>query len=216
MTQEIRVLIIDDHSVVREGMRAFIATQPGVLVVGEAENGEIGVQMACSLKPDVIILDLLMPVMDGIEAIQKIKQNNADARILVLTSFYDDDKVFPAIKAGALGYLLKDSTPQQLMQAVHDVANGETSLHPLIANKLIREINRPPDLPPTTDPLTERELQILEQIALGLSNQEIGDKLNISIWTVRAHITNLLAKLHLANRTQAALYALRSGLAKLD
>jgi two-component system, NarL family, response regulator LiaR len=216
MTDLIRVLIVDDHIVVREGLRAFIGTQPGIEIVGEAENGFQAVELTSQLKPDVILMDLVMAGMDGIQATQKIKHDNPNARILVLTSFADDDKVFPAIKAGALGYLLKDSTPQQLIQAIQDVYHGVSSLHPLVANKLIRELNRPPDLPPTREPLTGRELAVLELLAQGLPNIAIAEQLTLSEWTVRTHISNILSKLHLANRTQAALYALREGLTGND
>jgi NarL family two-component system response regulator LiaR len=216
MDEVIRVLIVDDHIVVREGLRAFISTQTGIEIIGEAENGEKAVLLTRQLKPDVILMDLVMAGIGGIEATQRIMKENPDARILVLTSFADDDKVFPAIKAGALGYLLKDSTPQQLLQAIHDVYQGVSSLHPLVANKLIRELNRPPDLPPTREPLTAREMMVLELVAQGLSNLDIAEKLTLSEWTVRTHISNILAKLHLANRTQAALYALREGLTTLD
>jgi two-component system, NarL family, response regulator LiaR len=216
MADLIRVLIVDDHIVVREGLRAFIGTQAGIEIIGEAENGFQAVELTALLKPDVVLMDLVMAGMDGIQATQKIKQDNPAARILVLTSFADDDKVFPAIKAGALGYLLKDSTPQQLLQAIQDVYHGVSSLHPLVANKLIRELNRPPDLPPTREPLTARELAVLELLAQGLSNTIIAEKLTLSEWTVRTHISNILSKLHLANRTQAALYALREGLTGSD
>lgn len=216
MSDVIRVLIVDDHLVVREGLKAFIGTQPGIQIIGEAENGAQAVELTRQLEPDVVLMDLVMAGMDGIESTRQIKQNNPEARILVLTSFADDDKVFPAIKAGALGYLLKDSTPQQLLQAINDVYHGVSSLHPLVANKLIRELNRPPDLPPTREPLTGRELAVLELLAQGLSNTEIAERLTLSEWTVRTHISNILSKLHLANRTQAALYALREGLAGTD
>jgi NarL family two-component system response regulator LiaR len=157
-----------------------------------------------------------MPHKDGLAAIQEIKAEKPEARILVLTSFSDDDKVFAAIKAGALGYLLKDSSPQQLLQAIQDVYRGQSSLHPTIALKLIRELNQPPDLPPTEEPLTEREVETLRLVAQGLTNQEIAAGLSISERTVGKHVSNILEKLHLANRTQAALYALRKGLADLN
>ena len=213
---EIRILIADDHAVVREGLRTLIGSEPDLRLVGEATDGEEAVQQAQALRPDVILMDLLMPRKDGLEAIAEITEENPEARILVLTSFADDDKVFPAIKAGALGYVLKDSLPDQLLQAIHDVAQGVSSLHPTIALKLIREINQPSDLPPVVDPLTKREVDVLKLVAQGLSNQQIAERLIISEWTVRKHVHNILDKLHLANRTQAALYALREGLASLD
>jgi NarL family two-component system response regulator LiaR len=185
-------------------------------VVGEAVDGVDAVQKALALEPDVILLDMVMPRQNGLEAIGQIKQARPDARILILTSFAEDDKVFPSIKAGALGYLLKDSSPEQLLQAILDVYRGEPSLHPSIALKLMRELNQPPDLPPTEEPLTEREVEVLKLVARGLTNQEIASTLVISERTVGNHLGNILSKLHLANRTQAALYALRQGLASLN
>jgi len=212
MAKPINILIADDHAIVRKGLVALIESEPGMELVGEAADGIEVVDKARSLQPDVVLLDLMMPRQDGLIAIAQIKQNNPDTHILVLTSFSDDDKVFPAIKAGALGYLLKDSSPQQLLQAIYDVAQGQASLHPVIARKLISELNQPPNLPPTRDPLTERELDVLKLIARGLSNMDIAAELSISERTVRTHITHILNKLHLANRTQAALYAMREGL----
>jgi len=214
--ETIRILIADDHAIVREGLRTLIASEPGMELVGEAADGIEAVSLARSLEPDVVLMDLVMPRKDGLEAISEIKQQNPEMCILVLTSFAEEDKVFPAIRAGALGYLLKDSSPQQLLQAIYDVHRGESSLHPTVALKLVREISQPSDLPPAEHPLTEREVDVLELVAQGLSNQEIADQLVISEWTVRTHVRNILGKLHLANRTQAALYALREGLAELD
>lgn len=216
MTEEIQVLIVDDHAVVREGLRALIETEPGMGLAGEATDGDEAVAQAVALQPDVILLDLMMPRKGGIEAIGEIMAADASARILVLTSFAEDDKVFPAIKAGALGYLLKDASPSELLQAIRDVCRGEPSMHPTIARKLMRELRRPAELPPTEEPLTEREVEVLQLLARGLSNQEIADELVVSERTVRTHVSNILGKLHLANRTQAALYALREGLARLD
>jgi two-component system, NarL family, response regulator LiaR len=216
MSSTIRILIADDHAIVREGLRALLATEPGMELVGEAPDGATAVDLARSLKPDVILLDMIMPRLDGLEAIGEIKRENPDARILILTSFAEDEKVFPAIKAGALGYLLKDSSPQELLQAIRHVYRGESSLHPTIARKLIRELSQPSPLPPTVDPLTEREVEVLRLVAQGLTNDEIAGQLYLSERTVRTHVSHILDKLHLANRTQAALYALREGLANLD
>jgi NarL family two-component system response regulator LiaR len=215
-SERIRVLIADDHTLVRRGLRALLGEHAEIEVVGEARDGREAVAQAEALQPDVILMDVVMPGMDGIEAIREITTRRPGARILVLTSFAGDDQVFPAIKAGALGYLLKDSSPQELFHAICSTHRGESSLHPVIASKLIQEINRPAPLPPTPDPLTERELAVLKLVALGLSNQEIAGRLSISERTVGTHVSNILSKLHLANRTQAALYALREGLTSID
>ena len=216
MGETIRLLIADDHAIVREGLRALIATEPGLELVAEASDGVEAASKAHTLKPDVILLDMVMPRKDGLGAIEEIMKDQPNARILVLTSFAEDDKVFPAIKAGALGYLLKDSSPQELLQAIRNVHQGEASLHPTIARKLMRELNQPPSLPPTTDPLTEREVEVLRLVAQGLSNDDIAEKLVVSERTVRTHVSHILDKLHLANRTQMALYAVREGIAKFD
>ncbi len=213
---DIRVLIADDHAVVREGLRTLITAKQGFVLIGEAEDGLEAVAQARLLQPDVILLDMVMPRMNGLEAIRQIKGDNPKARILVLTSYDDDERVFAALKAGALGYLLKDSSPQQLLQAIQDVYQGRAALHPTIALKMIRELNQPSDLPLSEEPLTEREVNIVRLIAQGLTNQEIADKLFISDRTVGKYVSQILEKLHLANRTQAALYALRRGLARLD
>ena len=212
MPEVIQILIADDHAIVREGLRALIATEPGMEVVGEAADGVQTVQLALSLRPDVILLDLVMPHKDGLATILDLKRESCEARILVLTSYLDDDKVFPALKAGALGYLLKDTAPHELLQAIRQVHKGEVSLHPIIARKVINELNRPPTLPLTTEPLTPRELEVLTLVAQGLSNQDIAEKLAISERTVRTHVSNILNKLHLASRLQATLYALHEGL----
>jgi NarL family two-component system response regulator LiaR len=215
-TKNIRVLIADDHAVVREGLRALITTKPGLELVGEAADGEEAVSKALSLCPDVILIDMIMPRKDGLEAIKEIKAQSPQARILVLTSFGDDDKVLAAIKAGAQGYLLKDSAPQQLLEAIYEVHQGRYSLDPTLAMMLIRELSQPTELPLSEDPLTNRELETLQLLAQGLTNQEIAEKLSISERTVGKHVSNILDKLHLANRTQAVLYALRRGLAHLE
>jgi len=212
----LRILIADDHPIVRDGLRTLINTEPGMELVGEAVNGSEAVEKARVLNPDVILMDLVMPVKDGIQAITEIKQSLPKVSILVLTSFSEEDKVFPAIRAGAMGYLLKDALPEQLLQAIYNVHRGEASLHPSIALQLIREINQPSNLPLAEEPLSERELEVLRLVAQGLTNQEIADRLVRSEWTIRTHVRNILSKLHLANRTQAALYALREGLAGLN
>jgi NarL family two-component system response regulator LiaR len=212
----IRILVTDDHAVVREGLRALIGTEPGMELAGEAADGAEAVAKVRSLHPDVILLDLVMPRMGGLEAIAAIKQDDPDARILVLTSFDEDEKVFQAIKSGALGYLLKDASPHELLRAIREVHRGEPSMQPTIAHKVMRELHRTSNLPPTEEPLTAREVEVLKLVAEGLSNQEIADRLVISERTVRTHVSNILSKLYLANRTQAALYALREGLASLD
>jgi len=216
MPKTIRLLICDDHAVVRRGLRSLVGVKPEMELVGEAVDGEEAVAMVKKLKPDLIIMDLIMPRKDGVAAIAEIKKENPDAKILVLTSFSDDKNVFSAIKAGASGYLLKDSSPEDLLQAIDDVYHGKSSLHPVIAQKVIHEMHQPSDLPPTDDPLSEREVEVLRNVAQGMSNQEIAQTLKIKEGTVRIHVGNILNKLQLANRTQATLYALREGLAELE
>jgi NarL family two-component system response regulator LiaR len=216
MSSRIRILVADDHAILRKGIRALLSTEPDMEVVGETGNGLETVAQAEELKPDVILMDLMMPKMDGIEATRQITAKQPGVRILVLTSFAADDKVFPAIKAGALGYIMKDSGPAELVRAIHQVYKGQPSLEPAIALKVLHEISQPPQKPPTLDPLTERELDVVRLIAQGKSNREIADQLVITELTVRTHVSNILSKLHVASRTQAALYALKEGLASLD
>lgn len=216
MSEPIRLLLVDDHIFVRKGIRALLATEEGIDVIGEAGDGVEALRKIEELKPDVILLDLLMPKMGGIEVIERVMTDDPQARILVLTSFVADDKVFPAIKAGALGYLLKDTEPEELVQAIRQVFRGESSLSPVIARKVLQEISRPSERELSEDPLTDREVEILQHIAKGESNREIAEALVLSEATVRTHVSNILGKLHLASRTQAALYALRKGLAPLD
>lgn len=220
----IRILIVDDHTIVRDGLTAMLAAQPDMEVVGEAVDGEQAVAMSSQLCPTVILMDLVMPGKDGLTAIREIKAANPSARILVLTSFADDERVFPAIKAGALGYLLKDATREQLVQAIREVAGGQASLHPAIALKVMRELNGRQHFSTSSEAgsesaaesLTTRELETLRLIAQGLTNQEIARELFIHERTVAKHVSSILEKLHLANRTQAALYALKQGLASLE
>lgn len=216
--ETIRILIVDDHAVVRRGLSAILETEPDLQVIGEAENGNQAIWKARSLQPDVILMDLVMPEKDGIEAIKEIKKDDAGANILVITSFAEDEKVFPAIKAGALGYLLKDSSPDDLIQAIHEIHQGKASLHPTIARKLIMELKEEDNAKsqPAEQVLTTREVEVLNLIAHGMSNQEIANQLMVSETTVRFHVSNILSKLHLANRTQAVLYALKEGIAKLE
>jgi two-component system, NarL family, response regulator LiaR len=215
MSAPIRVLIVDDHEIVRKGIRALLATKRDIQVVGEAGDGEQAIIQAQALHPDVVLMDLVMPRLDGIQATRQITACQPNIRILVLTSFAADEQVFPAIKAGALGYLLKDSSPQELLQAIRQVYRGEPSLHPSVALKLLTELSNPPQTPLTPDPLTARELDILRLVAQGQSNKEIADHLVIAEETVHTHVSSILSKLHLASRTQAALYALKEGLASL-
>jgi len=210
---KIKVLVVEDQAVVREGVVAILSFSPDIEVVGQAENGVQALTMVKAKKPDVILLDLVMPQMDGLTAIPRIKEIDPDAKILVLTSFAEGDRVYQAIKSGALGYMLKDSTRDQLLQSIRDVSQGRASLHPSVALKVIQEINRPSDLSNSIEPLTGRELETLQLIARGLSNQEIANALFVHERTIAKYVSSILNKLHLANRTQAALFALREGLA---
>jgi len=212
MAEQIRILIADDHPIVRQGLEVVIASQPDFELVAQATNGEEAVQLAQDTQPDVIIMDLKMPVKDGLTAIDEIKRTNLDVQILVLTSFPDEDKVFTAIKAGATGFLLKDSPPEHLLDAIRTVHRGESALHPVIARKLIQEIRQPSKLPLSSDPLTPREVEVLMCLSQGSSNRVIAQGLSISVRTVTTHVRNILDKLHLANRTQAALYAVDRGI----
>jgi NarL family two-component system response regulator LiaR len=212
----IRVLIVDDHAVVRKGIQALLATEEDIEVIGEAEDGQEAISQYKDLGPDVLLLDLLMPKTNGIEVIQTVIEINPEAKILVLTSFAADEHVFPAIKAGALGYLLKDTDPQDLVNAIHQVYQGESSLSPTIARKVLQEISQKSTKPLIPDPLTNREIEVLKILAKGKNNQEIADTLTISETTVRTHVSHILGKLHLASRTEAALYALKEGMASLE
>lgn len=213
MEKTIKIVIADDHPLIRQGLRVVIDMQPDLELVGEASNGEQAVQQALTLHPDIVIMDLQMPIMDGLSATRAIAQADPQVQVLVLTSYPDDDNVYAAIKAGAMGFLLKDSSAEYLLDAIRMVSRGESVLHPTIARKLMQEIKQPPKLPPTTEPLTPREVEVLGCLAQGMANSQIANELSVSVRTVSAHIRNILDKLHLANRTQAALYALEQGIA---
>lgn len=212
MSGKIRLLIVDDHEIVREGLISILLLDSNLEVVGEAADGVSAIKQAENLQPDVMLLDLAMPHKDGVAVIREIKQMGLDTRILVLTSFADDERVFAAIKAGAMGYLLKDTPRTQLAHAIREVADGRAFLDPSIALKVISELNRASGLPPTPEPLTAREMETLQLIARGLTNAEIASKLVVHERTIAKYVGSILAKLQLANRTQAALYALREGL----
>ncbi len=214
--KRIRILVVDDESVVREGVVAILSFQQDLDVVGEAHNGSQAVEIARKTKPEVVLLDMVMGNEDGLSTIPKLIEAAPEARILVLTSFAEPDRVYQAIKAGALGYLLKDATRIQLLQAIRDVAAGQASIQPSIAMKVIHDINHPSQMLYTVDPLTPRELETLKLIARGLSNQEIADELVVHERTIAKYVSSILDKLHLANRTQAALYAYREGLAEKE
>jgi NarL family two-component system response regulator LiaR len=213
---KIRILIVDDHAVVRKGIRALLATEEDLEVIGEAVDGQQAVSIYGELNPDLLLLDLIMPKVSGIEVIKKIKGDHPEAKILVLTSFAADDQVFPAIKAGALGYLLKDTEPEDLINAIRQVYLGESSLSPTVARKVLEEVFHPAEKPLSPDPLTRREVDVLQVLAKGKSNRNIAEELSISETTVRTHVSNILGKLHLASRTEAALYALKEGMANID
>ena len=212
----IKLLVVDDQNIVRKGICALLEQVDDIDVIGEASNGEEAVERAKRLEPDVILMDLMMPKMDGVTAIQEIQAVQLPARIIALTSFVTEDKVFPAIKAGAMGYLLKDSEPEDLITAIRKVNRGEPSLHPIVAKMVLEEIGQPVRQPLTPEPLTQREVDIIRLVAQGLSNRQIAEQLVIGEATVRTHVGNVLNKLHLANRVQATLYALREGLTSLE
>ena len=210
---KIRILVVDDQNVVREGMVAILSLQPDMEVVGEAEDGVQAVQIARKTKPDVILLDMVMPHQDGLATIPKLKDISSNFRILVLSSFAESNRVYQAIKIGALGYMLKDTPRAELLQAVRDVARGQASLHPSVAMKVIQDFNNPikNDNQPS-EHLTRRELETLRLIARGLSNQEIAMALVVHERTIAKYVSSVLNKLHVTNRTQAALYAIREGM----
>jgi NarL family two-component system response regulator LiaR len=212
MTERIRVLIADDHPVVRQGLRSFLSTVDGVDVVGEASDGDEAARLAIELGPDIVLMDLSMPNVDGIEATRRITESSASTKVIALTSFATDDKVFPAIRAGAAGYLLKEADPAEVAEAIAKVHRGEPILHPSVAERLMREVAAGQPRAHRTD-LTARELSVLRLIAAGRSNREIARELGVAEKTIKTHVSNVLAKLGVADRTQAALYAVEHGLA---
>jgi DNA-binding NarL/FixJ family response regulator len=207
----IRVLLVDDHAIVREGLHTLLSEEAGIEVIGQAANGAEAVELAGRLQPDVILMDLVMPEMDGIEATRRLRHSNPSSHILVLTSFTDDQRVRDAIQAGAIGYLLKDVLKPELLRAIHDAAQGKPTLHPEAQQRLMRQITEPPAPAPHAD-LTERELDVLRLIAKGRSNKEIAAELHLTEGTIKGYVSAILAKLGVADRTQAALYAVKHNL----
>ena len=210
----IRIVIVDDHAIVRQGIRFLLEQQPDIEVVGESKDGAQGVELVTNLVPDVVLLDLLMPKMDGVTAVREMKRLAPTTQVIILTSYFKDEQVFNAIKAGALSYLLKDVGPEELVESVRAAARGESVLNPLVAGRILREMQQRSQSP--LNELTPRELEVLMRIAQGRSNHEIAIDLTISEPTVRTHIANILSKLHLADRTQAAIYALQKRLVPLN
>jgi NarL family two-component system response regulator LiaR len=213
MADEITLFLVDDHSIVRQGVRAFLDAQPGMRVVGEAASGEEALKLIPDVVPHVVLMDLLMPGMGGVEAIRQIKQISPRTQIVVLTSYSEDENVFPALRAGALSYTLKDIRLEELVDIVRRAAVGEAILHPHIAARLIQEVRETKrSVPASFAHLTERELDVLRLLAEGRSNAAIAEKLVVSEQTVKGHISNILSKLHMADRTQAAVFAWQEGL----
>jgi NarL family two-component system response regulator LiaR len=215
---KIKVLIVDDHQVVRQGLRTFLELQPDIIVLGEASDGQAAVEMVRQLKPDVVLMDLVMPHLDGIAATRQVKALGGVVKVIALTSFSEDDKVFSAIQAGASSYLLKDVSPEGLVEAIRAVFGGEARLHPDITRKLMEQVVQQTnqsrqDLP---EELTGREMEVVRLVAQGRSNHEIAQALVISEKTVKTHVSNVLGKLHLDDRTQMAIYAIKHGLVEMD
>jgi NarL family two-component system response regulator LiaR len=213
----ITVLLVDDHRLVRQGVRAFLETQPDISVVGEADSGETAVTLAAQHAPDVVLMDLIMPGMDGVEATRQVKRASPRTQVIVLTSYHQDEHIFPAIRAGALSYILKDVGPEELADGVRKAAVGEAVLHPRVAARVVQELHgaRRDAVNPFTE-LSEREMETLKLIAEGLSNSDIAERMSISEKTVKSHVSNILSKLHLADRTQAAVYAWREGVVRRE
>jgi two-component system, NarL family, response regulator LiaR len=217
MAESISVLLVDDHAMVRSGVKAFLVTQPDLSVVGEAGSGEEAIRLAGQLIPDVILMDLIMPDMDGVETTRRVKQVSPRSQVVVLTSYHEDEHIFPALRAGALSYILKDVSAEELASVVRKAAVGEAILHPRVAARVIKELQgkREDALNPFTE-LSERELEVLKLIADGMSNAEMAAKLVLSEKTIKGHVSNILSKLHLVDRTQAAVYAWREGVVRKE
>lgn len=213
----ITVLLVDDHAVVRQGLRAFLESQEGIEVAGEAGNGLEAVQLSIQTAPDVVLMDLIMPDLDGVEATRRVKAASPRTQIIIFTSYYQDEHIFPAIRAGALSYILKDASPAELADAVRKAAHGEAVINSRVATRLIQELQgaREETINPFVE-LSEREIEVLKLIAAGQNNKEIADTLIISEKTVKSHVSNILSKLHLADRTQAAVYAWNQGVVRRD
>ena len=217
MSDQITVLLVDDHEMVRRGVRDFLETQEDITVVAEAGSGEEAVRLAADHAPDVALMDLIMPGMDGVEATRRLTTQSPRTSVVMLTSYHDDEHVFPAIRAGALSYVLKEIGPGELAEAVRKAAAGEAVLHPRVAARVVRELHGARrDEPNAFRELSDRELEVLKLIADGLSNAEIAGRLYVSEKTVKSHVSNILGKLHLADRTQAAVYAWRQGVVRRD
>ena len=211
------VLLVDDHELVRRGVRAFLETRPDITVVAEAASGEEAIRQAAEHAPDVALMDLIMPGMDGVEATRRLSASSPRTRIVMLTSYHDDEHIFPAIRAGALSYVLKEVGPEELVRAVRKAAAGEAVLHPRVAARVVRELHGARrEEPNAFRELSDRELEVLKLIADGLSNAEISPRLYVSEKTVKSHVGNILSKLNLADRTQAAVYAWRQGVVRRD
>jgi NarL family two-component system response regulator LiaR len=215
VAEAIRVLVVDDHAVVREGLRTFLELQDGIVVVGEAGDGEAGVSAAERLRPDVVLMDLVMPRLDGVGAMRRLRRRLPATRVIVLTSFADDERLLPAIRAGAAGYLLKDAEPRELARAVRAAHAGEALLDPAVAARVVQELAAPTD-GDVAERLTRREREVLELLARGLSNKRIARELGIAEKTVKTHVGHVLAKLGVTDRTQAAVRAVRAGLVRSD
>ncbi len=217
MEDVIRVVLVDDHNMVRIGLKAYFSTLTDIQVVGEAGTGDVAVRLAASLAPDVVLMDLIMPGMDGVEATRQVKKVSPRTQVIVVTSYHEDEHIFPAIRAGALSYVLKDIDPDDLAYAIRRAHVGEAVLNPRVAARMVKELHAQPgeSVNPFSE-LTDREMDVLRQIAAGKSNHEIAATLVISEKTVKTHITNLLAKLHLSDRTQAAVFAWQEGIVRRD